>query len=133
MNKSELVEQIARRARLEPEVVAQVVDGFIDAVMRSVAKGEKVVLSRFGTFHRQTRARRVARNVWANQPVTVPARNVPAFRPGKPFKEAVGRRRPRGGAKAGRPRSVPARPAARGKPIESAPPAARKATRTRGG
>lgn len=98
MNKSELVEQIARRTGIEPPLVARVVDGLIETVTRSVARGEKVVLSRFGTFHRQARGRRTARNLWTEQPVTVPARNVPAFRPGKNFREAVSRRRPRGAA-----------------------------------
>jgi DNA-binding protein HU-beta len=93
MNKRELVDQIARRQDMDSALVAQVIDGFIEAVTRSVARGEKVVLSRFGTFHRQARGRRTARDIWANQPVVVPARNVPAFRPGKPFKEAVARRR----------------------------------------
>jgi DNA-binding protein HU-beta len=93
MNKSELVERIARRTRLPPQEVATVVDAFIDTIRRSVIQGEKVVLSGFGTFHRKSRARRTARNIWADLPMTVKPTNVPAFRPGKPFREAVGRRR----------------------------------------
>jgi DNA-binding protein HU-beta len=93
MNKSELVERIARRTRLPPQEVATVVDAFIDTVRRAVVQGEKVVLSGFGTFHRKSRGRRTARNIWADQPMMVKPTNVPAFRPGKPFKEAVARRR----------------------------------------
>jgi DNA-binding protein HU-beta len=93
VNKSELVEQIAARARLPAKDVATVVDTFIAIVTRSVVRGEKVVLSGFGTFHRQARARRTARNIWADRAIRVPARNVPSFRPGKPFKDAVARRR----------------------------------------
>jgi DNA-binding protein HU-beta len=103
MNKSELVQQIATRTRLAPGDVAAVIDSFIDVTTRAVVRGEKVVLSRFGTFHRQPRARRTGRNLWTDQPVAVPARNVPAFRPGKPFREAVARRRSRRPG-AGRPR-----------------------------
>jgi DNA-binding protein HU-beta len=95
MNKSQLVETIAHRTRLPVQEVATVVDAFIDTVRRRVVTGEKVVLSGFGTFHRKARARRTARNIWADQPLTVKPTNVPAFRPGKPFKDAVARRRKR--------------------------------------
>jgi len=70
-----------------------VIDAFLATVRTSVSRGEKVVLSGFGTFHRRARSRRVARNVWADQRVVVPATNVPAFRPGKPFKEQVAKPR----------------------------------------
>jgi DNA-binding protein HU-beta len=96
MNKSEMVERIAARTHVQSKDVAAVLDAFIDVVTRSVARGEKVVLSGFGTFHRQARARRTARNMWTDRPVRVPARSVPAFRPGTHFRDAVAhRRRPR--------------------------------------
>jgi DNA-binding protein HU-beta len=93
VNKSQLVEEIAGRTKLAPTDVAAVIDAFIDSVKRHLVRGDKVVLSGFGTFHRRARAKRTARNIWAEQPMTVRATNVPAFRPGKPFKEAVARRR----------------------------------------
>jgi DNA-binding protein HU-beta len=95
VNKAELVEEIAERTKLPPDEVSEVVESFMDIVRRSVTRGEKVVLSGFGTFHRQARARRLARDIWAEEPLVVPATNVPAFRPGKPFKEMVARRRRR--------------------------------------
>jgi DNA-binding protein HU-beta len=93
VNKSQLVQEIAERTRLAPRDVAAVVDAFIAAVARAVVRGEKVVLSGFGTFHRRARARRTARDIRAGRPLRVPPRQVPAFRPGKPFREAVARRR----------------------------------------
>ena len=93
MNKSELIEDIARRTKLPSAEVASVIESFVDAVKRSVVRGDKVVLSGFGTFHRKARARRTARNIWADEPLTVKATNVPSFKPGKPFREAVSRRR----------------------------------------
>jgi DNA-binding protein HU-beta len=95
MNKSQLVEEIAARTKLPARDVAKVVDMFIAIVTRAVVRGEKVVLSGFGTFHRRTRARRTARDIWADKPLKVPATNVPAFKPGKPFREGVARRRRR--------------------------------------
>jgi DNA-binding protein HU-beta len=99
VNKTQLVEQISSRTGVPPAQVAAVVEAFMDVVRRAVVQGEKVVLSGFGTFHRRSRAARVARDIWAGQPLVVRPRNVPAFRPGKPFREAVARRRvgaPRG-------------------------------------
>ena len=95
MNKSQLVERVARATKQPSTDVAEVVDALIDAVRTAVGKGDKVVLSGFGTFYLQPRSRRVARNIWTGQRVIVPATNVPAFRPGKPFKEAVARPRRR--------------------------------------
>jgi DNA-binding protein HU-beta len=95
VNKAELVEEISGRTKLPPDEVSMVVESFMDIVRRSVTRGEKVVLSGFGTFRRQARARRLARDIWAEEPLVVPATNIPAFRPGKPFKEMVARRRRR--------------------------------------
>jgi DNA-binding protein HU-beta len=95
MNKSQLVEEIAARTKLPAAEVAAVVDTFIATVTRAVVRGEKVVLSGFGTFQRRVRARRTARDIWADKPLRVPATNVPLFKPGKPFREAVARRRRR--------------------------------------
>jgi DNA-binding protein HU-beta len=103
MNKSQLVERVARATDQPSPDVALTVDALIDTIRAAVTKGEKVVLSGFGTFYRQPRARRVARNIWADQRVLVPATYVAAFKPGKPFKEAVARpRRRRAAATASR-------------------------------
>jgi DNA-binding protein HU-beta len=103
VNKSQLVEEIARRTKLPARDVANVVDSLTAIIQRSVVRGEKVVLSGFGTFHRRSRARRTARDIWADKPMRVPATNVPAFKAGKPFRDAVSRRR-RGVGTTGSPR-----------------------------
>src|SRR2546426_9816948 len=56
VNKSELVEEVAARTRVATSDVARVIDSFMETVTRSVVRGEKGVLSGFGTFHRQARA-----------------------------------------------------------------------------
>ena len=109
MNKRKLVEEIASRTKVPSEEVARVVDGFIEVVRNSVARGEKIVLSGFGTFHRKLRRERTARNITTGQTVRVKPTNVQAFRPGEPFKRAVSGPRPprrasrrrRGGEKGG--------------------------------
>jgi len=83
MNKRELVLEIAGRTGMEPEAVVGVVDALVDTVAATVAGGERVVIQGFGTFVRQPRARRVARDINADRRVVVPATHVPVFRAGK--------------------------------------------------
>ncbi len=102
MNKAELVGEIAARTKQPATEVSAVVDELVRVVTTAVARGDKVVLSGFGTFHRKARAKRVARNIWADEPLPLPAANVPAFRPGKSFREVVARRRRRAPVPGGR-------------------------------
>jgi DNA-binding protein HU-beta len=93
VNKRQLVERIATATDLSTSEVAAVIDTFIAVVTEGVSRGEKVVLSGFGTFLRKQRARRTGRDIGAERAVSVPATTVPSFRPGKPFREIVARRR----------------------------------------
>jgi DNA-binding protein HU-beta len=95
MNKRKLVAEVAGKLDRDPAEVAEVVDAVVDAIVAAVAAGEKVVVQGFGTFLRRARARRVARDINADRPVVVPATHVPAFSPGKPFREIVAARRRR--------------------------------------
>ena len=99
MNKRELVLEIAGRTGMEPEAVVGVVDALVDTVAATVAGGERVVIQGFGTFVRQPRARRVARDINTDRRLVVPATHVPVFRAGKPFRDLVASpRKRRGGA-----------------------------------
>jgi DNA-binding protein HU-beta len=95
MNKRELVERIVDETDYPLTVVAEIVDAFIAETTAAVIAGDKVTLSGFGTFYRQARAQRTARNIWTGEAVTVRARDIPTFRAGKPFRDAVTRRRKR--------------------------------------
>ena len=90
MNKGGLVAEVAKRTGLPKAEVGRVVDTVIDAVRESVVKGERVTLADFGTFERKRRNRRIARNPRKpDVPITVPARDLPAFTPGKEFRTQV--------------------------------------------
>jgi DNA-binding protein HU-beta len=99
VNKREMVERIVERTDYPLTVVAEIVDSFIDETSAAVIAGDRVTLSGFGTFYRQARAQRTARNIWTGESVTVRARELPAFRPGKPFRDEVARRRRKPAAK----------------------------------
>jgi DNA-binding protein HU-beta len=93
MNKGTLVAEVARRTDLQPASVARVVDAFLDVVRERVVRGERVVLSGFGTFERVRRNPRTGRNPHTGDAVRIPARNMPAFRPGAAFRQSVAVRR----------------------------------------
>jgi len=93
VNKDTLVADVVRKTKLSKSDVARVVDTVIDTIRSQVARGQKVTLSDFGTFHKQVRAARTARDLSSNQPIRLPRTTVPAFRPGRAFREAVAPKR----------------------------------------
>ena len=65
------------------------VSGVFDIIEESVAGGEAVVLTGFGSFSVKERAARVARNPQTGEPIEISAKRVPTFRVGKAFKDKV--------------------------------------------
>jgi DNA-binding protein HU-beta len=89
MNKVDLVNEIAKKAGTTKKTAEAMLDAFTGTVTKSVAKGEKVTLIGFGSFSTLTRSRRTGRNPRTGQTITIPAKKVPRFAPGKAFKDAV--------------------------------------------
>jgi DNA-binding protein HU-beta len=89
MNKGDLVAEVSEVADVSRRVASDAVDAVLDAITRSVTRGEKVVLSGFGSFEKRLRAPRTARNPQTGEAIKVPATSVPVFRPGQDFKESV--------------------------------------------
>lgn len=83
MTKADLVEQIADA--IGPGITKQecklVVDGFLAAVREALARGERVDLRGFGTLSVRHRKARQARNPRTGEPIEVPERTAPVFRP----------------------------------------------------
>ncbi len=91
MTKADLVEQVAQA--IGPGVTkkdcAAVVDGFLNAIKRALAKQQNIEIRGFGTFKVRKRKPRVARNPRTGETVEVPARPVPVFKPSKNFREEI--------------------------------------------
>ena len=68
---------------------AEVLNGLVETVQKTVAKGEKVTLVGFGTFEPRKRAARNGRNPQTGKEIKIPAKTVPVFSAGKKFKEVV--------------------------------------------
>lgn len=88
MNKSELIEVVSERLG-DRRTASAAVEAVVDAITRSVAKGEKVGISGFGVFERVERAARTARNPTTGAAVKLKKTTVPKFRPGQGFKDIV--------------------------------------------
>jgi DNA-binding protein HU-beta len=95
LNKSDLVATVALETGFSKRVASEAIDAVIEAVRRTVSRGERVSLPGFGTFERRLRAPRTARNPRTGATVKVPATPVPVFRAGRDFKDACVGKRPR--------------------------------------
>jgi DNA-binding protein HU-beta len=89
MNKEELVQEIAKKAKVTQKDASEVLSTFIDVVEKTVSKGKKVTLVGFGTFESRKRAARTGRNPQTGKEIKIPAKTVPAFTAGKKFRELV--------------------------------------------
>lgn len=90
MTKSELISRLAARF---PQLVTKdaelSVKTIIDAMARSLAKGERIEIRGFGSFDLNYRPPRIGRNPKSGEKVKVPEKYVPHFKAGKEMRERV--------------------------------------------
>jgi DNA-binding protein HU-beta len=90
VNKAELAAAIADRTNNTKKSVEEMLQALTEVVIDTVAKGDRVTLVGFGTFERRNRNARETNNPQKpGEKIKVPAKRVPAFSPGKEFKEKV--------------------------------------------
>ena len=89
MNRKELVDAIQKHTLVARTDVDKVLGSLIQHTQVAVKKGDRVSLVGFGTFERQDRKARTARNPRSGEPVKVKATKVPRFRAGQGFKDVV--------------------------------------------
>ena len=89
MNKSELIDAIAKSADISKAAAGRALDATVDAIKKSLKKGDLVTLVGFGTFYVGKRAARNGRNPRTGATIKIKAAKVPKFRAGKGLKDAV--------------------------------------------
>ena len=89
MTKADIVNNIAKETGIEKVLVQQVVESFMENVKGSLIENEPVYLRGFGSFIIKERAQKVARNISKGTTITIPAHNIPAFKPAKSFSGKV--------------------------------------------
>jgi DNA-binding protein HU-beta len=89
VNKSELIDQIAKSADISKAAAGRALDATVGAIRTSLKKGGMVTLVGFGTFYVGKRAARSGRNPRTGAMIKIKAARVPKFRAGKALKDAV--------------------------------------------
>jgi DNA-binding protein HU-beta len=89
VNKSELIDHIAKQADISKAAAARALDAVIGGVKTTLKKNGSVSISGFGTFAVSKRAARSGRNPRTGATIKIKAAKVPKFRPGKGLKDAL--------------------------------------------
>lgn len=98
MTRSELIQRLADRlagldrgqgSELGPRDCEVSVRVLLDAMTQSLANGQRIEIRGFGTFSVSSRPPRVGRNPKSGEMVSVPAKRVPHFKPGKELRLKV--------------------------------------------
>ena len=89
MTKAELIEMIAKDAKVTKAAAGKAVDSFIDGVKKALKKGDKVTLVGFGTFSVTRRKARKGRNPQTGAEIKIAATKAPKFTAGAALKKAV--------------------------------------------
>ncbi len=85
MTKADIVNEIAKSTGVEKVQVQQIIEAFMESIKDSMTNKNNVYLRGFGSFIIKRRATKVARNISKNTTITIPAHNIPAFKPAKSF------------------------------------------------
>jgi DNA-binding protein HU-beta len=89
MNKAELIDAVAASTNLSKADAGRAVDAVVDAIAKSLKRGQQVAVVGFGTFSVKHRAARQGRNPRTGETIQIAASNVPGFKAGKALRDAV--------------------------------------------
>ncbi len=89
MNKGDLINAIAEETSMSKAGAGAVINAILGSVTGALKKGDKVMLSGFGTFRVSHRAARMGRNPQTGEAIQIQARNVPKFKASIGLKAAV--------------------------------------------
>jgi integration host factor subunit beta len=89
ITKKELVARIADRTGVTKVVAKDIIQRFLDEIIRELGRGNRLEFSEFGVFEIKGRAARKAQNPRTLEKVEVPAKRVVKFKVGRLMKERV--------------------------------------------
>lgn len=89
MNKSELVDAMAKKAGLSKKDTEAVLNAFTEIVTDALKKDDKISLIGFGTFEVSKRAAREGKNPQTGEKIKIKASKATKFKAGKALKDAV--------------------------------------------
>ncbi len=89
MTKNQLIEKVAKKANLTKSASRDGVNSTFNLIRDSLVKGEKVVITGFGTFLVRSRASRRGRNPQTGETIQIPSKKLPSFSAGKTIKRLI--------------------------------------------
>jgi integration host factor subunit beta len=89
MTKADLVEQVAKETDMTKKDAEQLVEVVFESIIGALNKGDKIELRGFGSFRVRERDARKGRNPKTGAAVSIPAKRVAYFKPGKELKDIV--------------------------------------------
>jgi len=95
MNKTELVEKVAKKTGMTKKDSSMVVDAIFSTapkegiIANELSAGRRVQITGFGTFMTRKRKKRMGRNPQTGEAITIPASRFPAFTAGKALKGRI--------------------------------------------
>lgn len=91
MNKLEFIRKLAEKTGFTQKDTERFFNAHNETIMQTLSDGEKIQVIGFGSYEVHDRKAREGRDPRTGATVSIPAKKVPVFKPGKLFKEAVDR------------------------------------------
>ncbi|GAA5188351.1 HU family DNA-binding protein [Ferrimonas gelatinilytica] len=89
MTRKELIRRITDEGQLTPEQAKVFLDRLVTTITQALHEGERVYLPKFGIFEIRHHLPRTGRNPVTGEPVSIPLRTVPSFRPAEALKKQI--------------------------------------------
>lgn len=89
MNKGDLIEAIAKGSDLSKADAGRALEATLEAITKTLKKGDKVTIPGFGTFSISKRAARTGRNPATGETIKIKAKKTPKFKAGSGLSDAV--------------------------------------------
>ena len=131
MNKAQFIAALAPHFNDSKREAAHAVDVVFDTIVRTMSKGEDVMINDFGKFKKVDRKARMGRNPFTGETIKIKASKKARFLPAKGLKDVISGERKLGPAPKPEPKPVAkavAKPAAK-KAAAKKKPAAKKAVK----
>ena len=89
MNKAKVIEQMSKLTKMPKSTVKECLEAFITTIGNALKQNKNVAVTGFGTFSVMKRKARAGINPATGKKMTIPAKKVPKFKPGKALKSVV--------------------------------------------
>ncbi len=89
MQKTDFIKAVAEKTGVSQKETKMVIDAALDVIAETLAQGEKVTLTGFGTFEVRDRQAREGVNPQTREKIHIPATKTPGFSASSTLKDQV--------------------------------------------